>query len=125
VKTRVDDPESRPATPNCQLCGSPRVSARVTRGVQVFAVCNACLGKALAGTANSAPDDVARFFSLLTNPHPSRKTVELPVMAAETTCPRCGLTYEEFADVGRAGCGQCYATFSAAIAPALDALNAA
>jgi protein arginine kinase activator len=125
VKTSMSDPASRPAPPICQTCGSARVSARVTRGTHVVAVCDACLSKALAGSQSAAPDDVARFFTLLTRPDPARTPAPTPDMPAETTCGGCGLTYEEFAEIGRTGCAQCYTAFSTAILPALHALNVA
>jgi protein arginine kinase activator len=125
VKTSMSDPASRPAPPICQTCGSPRVTARVTRGAQVVAVCDACLSKALAGSQSAAPDDVARFFTLLTHPDPARAPAPAADMPASTTCAGCGLTYEEFAEIGLAGCAHCYSAFSAVILPALHALNAA
>ncbi|WP_026569017.1 MULTISPECIES: UvrB/UvrC motif-containing protein [Sediminibacillus] len=33
------------------------------------------------------------------------------------TCPKCGMTYQEFARVGKFGCAECYQTFSDRLNP--------
>jgi protein arginine kinase activator len=35
----------------------------------------------------------------------------LPEKLAETTCPECGLTYREFAQTGKLGCGSCFEAY--------------
>ncbi len=38
-------------------------------------------------------------------------------------CARCGLTLKELREAGRLGCGECYRTFAANLAPLLKALH--
>ena len=38
-------------------------------------------------------------------------------------CPSCGLSYSQFREVGRLGCAQCYATFSAQLEPLLKRIH--
>ena len=40
-----------------------------------------------------------------------------------TKCPKCGLTYEDFAKKGKFGCGECYNTFSSRIESVLKNLH--
>lgn len=40
-----------------------------------------------------------------------------------TKCPKCGLSYEEFAKTGKFGCGECYNTFSNKIDAVLKNLH--
>ena len=43
--------------------------------------------------------------------------------APHTTCPTCGLTTQEFHDVGRLGCGDCYQTFETPLRELLRRLH--
>ena len=38
-------------------------------------------------------------------------------------CNECGMTYDEFLDTGKFGCGNCYETFSAKIDPILKGIH--
>ena len=40
-----------------------------------------------------------------------------------TKCPKCGLTYDEFAKNGKFGCGECYNTFASKIESVLKNLH--
>ena len=40
-----------------------------------------------------------------------------------TKCPKCGLTYDEFAKDGKFGCGECYDTFASKIESVLKNLH--
>lgn len=40
-----------------------------------------------------------------------------------TKCPKCGLTYDEFAKEGKFGCGECYNTFASKIESVLKNLH--
>lgn len=40
-----------------------------------------------------------------------------------TKCPKCGLTYDEFAKNGKFGCGECYETFAGKIESVLKNLH--
>ena len=40
-----------------------------------------------------------------------------------TKCPKCGLTYDQFAKNGKFGCGECYNTFSSRIESVLKNLH--
>lgn len=39
------------------------------------------------------------------------------------SCPRCGMTYEDFRKVGRLGCGSCYETFEPYLVPLLKRIH--
>lgn len=43
-----------------------------------------------------------------------RRAPQAPTTSA---CPRCGLTYKQFAQTGLLGCSHCYETFAAALEP--------
>ena len=49
----------------------------------------------------------------------------LPSMAGlgSGKCPKCGLTYDEFAKKGKFGCGECYNTFASRIESVLKNLH--
>jgi protein arginine kinase activator len=41
----------------------------------------------------------------------------------EISCPKCGLSYDDFSVHGRLGCGECYETFKTRIGPLLDKIH--
>lgn len=43
--------------------------------------------------------------------------------AVKNKCAHCGLTYEDFKKIGRLGCGQCYVSFKASLAPLLKRIH--
>ena len=42
---------------------------------------------------------------------------------SKNKCAQCGLTYEDFKKIGRLGCGECYTTFKASLAPLLKRIH--
>jgi len=51
------------------------------------------------------------------------KNASAPSGEAETRCPECGVSLEEFRKKGRLGCGRCYQAFENALEPLLAVLH--
>ena len=46
-------------------------------------------------------------------------------LATQVACPRCGYTYQQFAEAGRLGCDTCYQTFRPQLEPLVRRLQGA
>lgn len=44
-------------------------------------------------------------------------------ISAKKTCPGCGYTFEDFRRIGKAGCAECYRTFSTELEPTLRSVH--
>jgi len=108
----------------CERCRTRPAAVRLRRSRRpAQTLCENCFRACMQGERRQARLDVARFFSLLARPQGRRSALELPAMPPATTCPGCGLRYDEFAQQGLAGCAACYTAFADAILPALSLLR--
>jgi protein arginine kinase activator len=48
---------------------------------------------------------------------PVGETSESPFQVSQLQCPNCGMTYSQFAKMGKFGCAHCYQTFEAKLDP--------
>jgi len=49
--------------------------------------------------------------------------IERPVMKAGLVCPCCGMDFNEFMNVGRIGCAECYGAFKENLDPILESIH--
>ena len=105
---------------NCERCGSKPAIVRLTRGAgPPTTLCLACASESAAVILPHAQMNPVTFWKHLANPRAPLRTVSAESLPSETTCTQCKLTFGEFAEIGLAGCGGCYATFREVILPAL------
>lgn len=56
--------------------------------------------------------------------HHGKPAAEIsPVEEDEPRCPKCGMSYREFAHTGRLGCGECYRVFEGRLDPLLKRIH--
>lgn len=84
-------------------------------------LCEQCAAKKGAAMFNlniepgfSIPNLLGSFFGNF----PNMQDVSAP-MAANTTCPNCGMNFERIRQMGKLGCSECYATFERELEPTL------
>lgn len=97
----------------CSNCGKNEANVRYTRIINgektEFRLCEECAKKAgLEDIDFSMPIDFSNFLSDF-----FEDDLLLPSFTGvqESKCPKCGLTFDDFAKNGRFGCGECYNTF--------------
>lgn len=97
----------------CSNCGKNEANVRYTRIINgektEFRLCEECAKKAgLEDIDFSMPIDFSNFLSDF-----FEDDLLLPNFTGlqENKCPKCGLTFDDFAKNGRFGCGECYSTF--------------
>lgn len=110
----------------CQNCGKNEVNFRYTQIVngvkKEMALCNKCAKElGLEGMDFSMPINFSSFFSDFFQDAESL----LPSFARTNLleCNHCGMSFEEFANTGEFGCGDCYITFADRISPVLKNLH--
>ncbi len=110
----------------CQNCGKNEVNFRYTQIVngvkKEMALCDKCARElGLEGLDFSMPINFSSFFSDFFNDAESL----LPSFAKTNLleCDHCGMTFEDFANIGEFGCGDCYMTFADKILPVLKNLH--
>ena len=97
----------------CSNCGKNEANVRYTRIINgektEFRLCEECAKRAgLEDIDFSMPIDFSNFLSDF-----FEDDMLLPSFTSmqSTKCPKCGLTFDDFAKNGRFGCGECYSTF--------------
>ena len=95
----------------CQECGKRPATAVYAEIVHdkktVFHLCQECVSRKKG--AQTLADMTFSIGSLLAE---WLKTEEAPARAKQLSCEECGLSYAEFREKGKLGCGGCYAAFS-------------
>lgn len=98
----------------CSNCGKNEANVRYTRIINgektEFALCEECAKKiGLDDIDFSMPINFSNFLSDFFD-----DDALLPSFAkiGVEKCPKCGLTYNEFVNNGKFGCGECYNAFS-------------
>lgn len=111
----------------CQECHQRQATVHLTQVVNgkktEIHVCEQCAkqnGYMSYGEENFKLNDLLTglFHSEGPSPFSSQKSQSY-AQAAQLKCPTCGLTYQEFARIGKFGCAECYQTFDDRINPIL------
>lgn len=98
----------------CSNCGKNEASVRYTRIINgektEFALCEECAMK-------EGFDDIdfnmpINFSDFLSDFFEDDQVLPSFIEKQEEKCPKCGMTYEDFANNGKLGCAECYNTFS-------------
>ncbi|WAA12892.1 UvrB/UvrC motif-containing protein [Fervidibacillus halotolerans] len=101
----------------CQLCGNHPASAsfiKIVNGeLKEFHICEQCAKKQeenIKGISNKVLNE--QLLSNVLEGEPSDSPIMEKELVRDTRCPKCGLTYSQFAKTGRAGCVECYIQFA-------------
>lgn len=110
----------------CNQCGKNKATVHLTEIVNdqitKLDLCEACAKE--KGSDVEQHFGIADLLAALSDVEgPSSTTSPAAAATAKTKCPRCGLTYEDFKKIGRLGCGDCYETFKASLAPLLKRIH--
>lgn len=107
---------------NCQECGNNPATLHFTKIVNgnktEFHLCESCArdkSDLIPGTANGF--SIHNLLSGFMNTEPPHSTLESKPKLLR--CENCGLTYSQFAKMGRFGCSSCYKYFSSRLDPVL------
>lgn len=113
----------------CQECGNKQASLHFTKIVQgektEFHLCDACArekGDLLPGTPNGF--SIHHLLSGLMDFEPTSKSgADVAQQSKEIRCENCGLTYAQFAKLGKFGCSSCYEYFAPGLDPILKRVH--
>jgi len=102
----------------CPNCNKNEVTVHYTEIVDgkmvEYHLCEDCARE--KGFALTPSDAMAELISSLGSVHH-------PAEVEDLACPHCGLSLKDLRSGGRLGCGECYRTFAANLAPLLKALH--
>lgn len=112
----------------CQNCGKNEVNFRYTQVIngvkKEMALCDKCARElGLESMDFSMPINFSSFFGDFFNEAESLLPSFVKTNLLE--CNHCGMTFDNFADQGEFGCGECYITFGDKISPVLKKLHGA
>jgi protein arginine kinase activator len=96
----------------CQDCGKKKATVHLTQVINnkkvVLNLCEECAEKrGFRNPLEGVPFPLAEFLSSML----SQAQMKKPGKEAETACSGCGMSFSDFAKIGRLGCGNCYFTF--------------
>ena len=96
----------------CQDCKKKDATVHLTQIINnekiVLSLCKGCAAKrGFHSPLDNVPFPLASILQGLIQQQFAGKKETVP----DITCTRCGLTFEEFTQQGRFGCGDCYRTF--------------
>jgi protein arginine kinase activator len=113
----------------CENCNKREASVHYTEVVNGLAtehhLCSECAAKlGITGYASVLNSDFP-FVKLLTGLLSAGRgmSFESDSPMQYVKCPQCGLTYEEFAQIGKFGCGECYNVFGPLIGDNMKKLH--
>lgn len=112
----------------CQNCGENDANFRYTEiinGVKKeLNLCGDCAEK--LGVDNlkfNIPIDFSSFFGDLLSEYNDTDFIPMLTKTNVLKCDKCDMTYDEFMNIGKFGCGNCYSVFSDKIEPVLKRLH--
>ena len=86
----------------------------------VLSLCKECAAKrGFHSPLDNVPFPLAEILSGLIQQQFPQK----PDVSRDIACPRCGLTFYQFTQQGRFGCGECYKTFRPQLEPMLRKIH--
>jgi protein arginine kinase activator len=96
----------------CQDCRKKEATHHITQVINdqkvVLNLCEECAEKrGFRNPLEGVPFPLAEFLASMLSKAQMKKQPE----EVEVVCPACGLSFSDFAKVGRLGCGSCYVTF--------------
>lgn len=108
----------------CQNCGKNNANVKYTQVIngektQMY-LCEDCAHEMNIGTDFNFNFDFDHLFSSLFSPF---ETVAALPETEVLKCPVCGMTYEDFAKLGKFGCAKCYQTFGKRLDTVLKKLH--
>ena len=110
----------------CQNCGKNEVNFRYTQVIngvkKEMALCDKCARElGLESIDFSMPIDFSSFFTDFF--HDTEGFLPTFTKTNLLECNKCGMTFDDFAQTGEFGCGNCYITFADRISPVLKNLH--
>jgi protein arginine kinase activator len=111
----------------CQDCNKREATVSLTQIVNnektSLSLCKECAAaRGFHSPLENAPFPLAEILSGLASKVPSSNQ---PQIVEDITCPNCGLTFEQFTQKGRFGCGQCYQAFRTNLEPIMRRIHGA
>lgn len=105
----------------CEVCGKNEATVHVTEilddKMTELHLCEGCARE--KGAAAKQSFSIADLLAGLAD----ISTVMGPEEAVKRKCPVCGLSYKDFRNIGRLGCGECYDTFKESLLPLLKRIH--
>ena len=110
----------------CQNCGKNEVNFRYTQVIngvkKEMALCDKCARElGLESIDFSMPINFSSFFTDFF--HDTEGFLPTFTKTNLLECNKCGMTFDDFAQTGEFGCGNCYITFADRISPVLKNLH--
>ncbi|MEA2030920.1 MAG: UvrB/UvrC motif-containing protein [candidate division Zixibacteria bacterium] len=110
----------------CQDCKKREAQVHLTQIINnektTLHLCNECAAaRGFHSPLDNVPFPLAEILSGLSAATPGLKQKK----AEQITCPNCGLTFQEFTNQGRFGCGECYKAFRPQLEPIMRKIHGA
>lgn len=107
----------------CQDCKKQTATVHLTQIINnekiVVSLCKDCAAKrGFHSPLDNVPFPLSDLISGLIQPLP-QKQGDIPDIA----CSRCGMTFEQFVQQGRFGCGECYSAFRSRLEPIMRKIH--
>lgn len=111
----------------CQDCNKREATVKIAQIVNnektMVLLCKECAAaRGFHSPFESAPFPLAEILANLAAKVPAPQK---PIIRENIVCPNCQLTFEQFTNQGRFGCGQCYQAFRSNLEPILRKIHGA
>ena len=109
----------------CQICKKNDATVHITKIVNgdkyEFNVCEKCAKQKGDFNFNSQVDFSSPFTfqNILSGIMDYMGTTNQPQKSADISCSNCGITYDEFKQMGLVGCSECYESFTSTLTPVI------
>ena len=112
----------------CFNCGKNETNVRYTEiinGVKKeIVLCNNCASElGIVDIDLSLPIDFSSYFGEFLNEYTDENFDAVLASSKELKCNQCNMTFSEFMDVGKFGCGNCYNVFDSKIEAVLKKIQ--
>ena len=112
----------------CQNCGKNEVNFKYTQVIngvkKEMALCDKCAKElGLESLDFNMPINFSSFLGDFLNMASEESFLPSFVKTNMLKCNNCGMTYDEFTNEGKLGCGNCYDVFSEALNPVLKNIH--
>lgn len=107
----------------CDICGKKQASVHLTEIIDdqmtELHLCEECARE--KGTQMEKHFDLSDLLAGLAD-IPGAPDIE-PQVEEKLKCPNCGITYQDFRQIGQLGCGECYKVFKKSLLPLLKRIH--
>ena len=112
----------------CQNCNKNKATVKYTQIIndnkKEMMLCEECSQKlGISKMSFNMPIDFSNFFGEMLSDYENSDFMPMISKIKELKCDNCNMTYDEFINIGKLGCPECYTAFSDKIDPILRRIH--